>query len=916
MNKIYKVIWSKVKNCYVVASELAKNHTKSPKSSIVGSVELENKIAHSLMNSAVCVPIISTDFIVPVATSLATSIGKKINQSFKITVAAIVKNEAENVPTWVEAARSCADEIVVVDTGSTDGTVERFADYGIKCFHYDWDDDFASAKNYMISLCHGDWIVLLDGDEWFREGCDVRKAIAKHHGNSITKAIIADWICLDKDRGNVVMFSGGAVRAFRNQPDVRYFRKVHENLTIGYENFAFEPEFKMYHTGYSGSVNRSKHERNLRIMRTMFDFDNGKVEYPTDWRYIEDTYAGLGDYPKALWAADKMISFGVQEYSAAAWITKFNVLFAMKTPMAEMKKQFEYCFQTVPSVSGFRFLASIYYARNGRADLALGEYTEGVRMLMGPQDKVAMEHTYWRMYLPEASALIASICMESNQFESALSALYVSEQYCGKTQWTDGVMVELHRRMSNLSKNSFEKVANRALPLLQFAKRGLAVAAMASGIVVGTLNDVNKAEAVTVAACVSGGYQNTASGSNASVSGGAYGEAKGSNASVSGGNYNLASGNCSSVSGGHQNTASGGCSSVSGGCCNTASGVRSSVSGGGCNTAADDRSSVSGGFCNLANNWYASISGGRCNTANGTSSSVSGGNENTANGSSSWAAGGCSGYAYANYSSAIGGGIAGNATCAQNAQGSVAIGSGSQTTKDYEVAIGSLTAPVTLGGNLTVTGVNTITDGTTTKTWADVLEGGSLPNTLALGTCGITAACASGTNSLAIGEGAVASGDKAISIGTGNQVRGDNSGAIGDPNIVDANNSYTVGNNSTISANVDGAFVLGNNVTVNNGDLPDNWNSWNSLTDEEKSDLTGEGVVALGNNVSVSLCNKVNSSRSSSSSGSPKIQHVVAVGDSTIVGEENGVAIGYQAEARALNALASGTCAKSLSCWL
>ena len=124
----------------------------------------------------------------------------------------------------------------------------------------------------------------------FRDGCDVRKAIAKHHGNPIVKAIISDWICLDTTRNNTIMFSGGAVRAFRNQPDVRYFRKVHENLTIQYENFVFEPELKLYHTGYSGDVNRSKHERNLRIMRTMFDFDNGKVEFPTDWRYIEDTY--------------------------------------------------------------------------------------------------------------------------------------------------------------------------------------------------------------------------------------------------------------------------------------------------------------------------------------------------------------------------------------------------------------------------------------------------------------------------------------------------------------------------------------------------------------------------------------------------------------------------------------------------
>ena len=143
MNKIYKLIWSKVKNMWVVASELAKSHTKSPNSGIVGSVSLaslESKINTDLSKGFVA-------GVFPMATLPAVK-----SSSFTITVAAIVKNEAENVPTWVQAARSCADEIVVVDTGSTDDTVKRFADYGIKCFHYDWHDDFASAKNYMISL--------------------------------------------------------------------------------------------------------------------------------------------------------------------------------------------------------------------------------------------------------------------------------------------------------------------------------------------------------------------------------------------------------------------------------------------------------------------------------------------------------------------------------------------------------------------------------------------------------------------------------------------------------------------------------------------------------------------------------------------------------------------------------------------
>ena len=85
----------------------------------------------SLCNSAVCVPVFSTGFVAPIATNIATKAKKEWSKPFKITVAAIVKNEAKNVPQWVQAARSCADEIVVVDTGSTDGTVERFASLAV-----------------------------------------------------------------------------------------------------------------------------------------------------------------------------------------------------------------------------------------------------------------------------------------------------------------------------------------------------------------------------------------------------------------------------------------------------------------------------------------------------------------------------------------------------------------------------------------------------------------------------------------------------------------------------------------------------------------------------------------------------------------------------------------------------------------
>ena len=714
MNKVYKVIWSKAKNCYIAVSEIAKSRTKSPSAGVVGAISLENKVAMDL-NRGFVAGAFSLDN--PVFLS------SRISDDFKITVAAIVKNEAENVPQWVQAARSCADEIVVVDTGSTDGTVERFADYGIKCFHYDWHDDFASAKNYMISLCHGDWIVLLDGDEWFRDGCDVRKAIAKHHKNPVEKAIIADWICLDKERNNTVMFSGGAVRAFRNSPEIRYFRKVHENLTINYENFVFEPEFKMYHTGYSGSVNRSKHERNLRIMRTMFDFDNGKVEYPTDWRYIEDTYAGLGQFDKALWAADKMISYGVQDYSAAAWVTKFNVLFAMKTSIEEMRKQFAFCFATVPSVSGFRFLASIYYLRHGLFDEGLDNYIEGLRMLMGPQDKVAMEHTYWRMYLPEATALAASYYLQHGQLEAALLACSVCEQYCGKSNWVDPVFADIRRQLRIFGKNDSVGFGLKVLPLLESAKKGIAVAAMATGLVIGVLNTPNPVSA----ACVIGGCCNTANATYSVV--------------VSGKDNTTINYTCNNaVIAGCGNKVGGDYALGAAGACNTVGGYYSAIISGQCNSTGACYNLVASGYCNFASADYSGIFGGRYNQTLGnysvvvggsnnsacyTNSSVFGGSSNNAYGYGSTVLGGSESNAYASSSIAIGGGITGLSSCSDTARGSIAIGKCATTTNNFEVAIGSACAPVTLGGNMTVTGTNTVTDGTTTKSWTELLSGGS-----------------------------------------------------------------------------------------------------------------------------------------------------------------------------------------------
>ena len=84
----------------------------------------------------------------------------------KISACVIVKNEEKNIGQWLNNMRQIADEIVVVDTGSTDNTINILENAGITPYHFTWCNDFAAAKNYAIQQATGDWIVFLDADEY------------------------------------------------------------------------------------------------------------------------------------------------------------------------------------------------------------------------------------------------------------------------------------------------------------------------------------------------------------------------------------------------------------------------------------------------------------------------------------------------------------------------------------------------------------------------------------------------------------------------------------------------------------------------------------------------------------------------------------------------------------------------------
>lgn len=91
--------------------------------------------------------------------------GSNLTVAFTLSLAMIVKDEEQILERVLSCARNFCDEMVVVDTGSTDRTVEIAKAMGAKVFHFDWINDFAAARNYSFSQCTGDWVIWLDADD-------------------------------------------------------------------------------------------------------------------------------------------------------------------------------------------------------------------------------------------------------------------------------------------------------------------------------------------------------------------------------------------------------------------------------------------------------------------------------------------------------------------------------------------------------------------------------------------------------------------------------------------------------------------------------------------------------------------------------------------------------------------------------
>lgn len=217
-----------------------------------------------------------------------------MTKKMRITACCIAKNEAVRMQNWLEQAQKYADEIIVVDTGSTDDTKAIAQAFGAQVFDFPWCNDFAAARNAALDKVTGDWIIFLDADETFCEAEKVRGCLA---GMESTEVIAVPIINVDEDDNNQEIQRFYAVRIWQNKAKRRYRGKIHEALYDGEVPVKahYLRKLTIWHTGYSARRIKDKLNRNLPLLLEQ----EKKQETPLVYRYLADTFYGLQRYEEA-----------------------------------------------------------------------------------------------------------------------------------------------------------------------------------------------------------------------------------------------------------------------------------------------------------------------------------------------------------------------------------------------------------------------------------------------------------------------------------------------------------------------------------------------------------------------------------------------------------------------------------------
>jgi tetratricopeptide (TPR) repeat protein len=236
----------------------------------------------------------------------------------RITLSMIARNEAEYLEECLQSVQGVVDEIVLVDTGSTDATPQIAEKYGARVIYAEWQNDFAAARNIALQHATGDWILVLDADE--RLTPESKQAIL----NAVRHPQFVGYYLeiLNEIRAGDY-FVHRLVRLFRRVPYARWEGAIHEQILpslVSQKGRIATVAAQIRHLGYSKEVMRSrdKARRNIEIILRELEKDPDDLFQKFN---LANTYFTMGDYEQAAYWAEQTCPYlrGDEDYAGQIW---------------------------------------------------------------------------------------------------------------------------------------------------------------------------------------------------------------------------------------------------------------------------------------------------------------------------------------------------------------------------------------------------------------------------------------------------------------------------------------------------------------------------------------------------------------------------------------------------------------------
>lgn len=303
-----------------------------------------------------------------------------------ISVCIIAKNEEKYINECLRRLSVYDWEIVVVDTGSTDNTVEIAKAYTPNVYHFDWINDFSAARNYSISMATNDYILVVDCDEYMESDDSTYDLLTKlptrlkpFQVGMVDRFSITADSTTNADSASTLVHEPIA-RIFHKK-HVHYQGSIHEQLvTMNGKALEFVSiPLCFNHVGYSTiDIKKVKAFRNITMLEAELAKDGTN---PYILFQLGQSYFGLNDYTQALPYFEKALELDVNEQEDYVQTLVESYGYCLLNLKQYSKAlELEGIYDIFSKHADFVFLMGLIYMNNGLFDRAVEEFTKATEI--------------------------------------------------------------------------------------------------------------------------------------------------------------------------------------------------------------------------------------------------------------------------------------------------------------------------------------------------------------------------------------------------------------------------------------------------------------------------------------------------------------------------------------------------------